>query len=171
MRTIVMLLTVLVVLGACPIMAQQPMLKDPLLDAMTGDWVLKGRIGGRETVHDIGVDWVLGHQYVCIRETSREMDSSGHPAYEAHVYVGWDQAASEYVCVWLDVWGGVSAQSIGRAKPHGDEMPFVFRDTSNAIVFHTTFIYDRTARTWRWVMDNEDQGKLQPFARLSLSRK
>jgi len=38
-------------------------------------------------------------------------------------------------------------------------------------VFHTTFAYDRAAGSWEWRMDGEANGKLEPFARLRLTRK
>jgi hypothetical protein len=38
-------------------------------------------------------------------------------------------------------------------------------------VFHTTFVYDSDADTWQWLMDSEENGKLQPFARVKLTRK
>ena len=161
----------LVVIVSFSIMAQQPTLKDSLLDHITGKWVLKGKIAGQETVHDIDANWVLEHQYVLIHETSREKKSNGLPSYEANVYVGWDQALSEYVCVWLDVYGGISSQSIGRSKPNGNEISFVFRDSSNADNFHTKFIYNTSSDTWQWLMDNVDKGQLKPFADVILTRK
>ncbi len=170
MRTI-LIITLLVVLIPFPILAQQPTLQDSLLDHLTGNWILQGRIAGKETVHDIMAEWVLGHQFVLIHETSREKNVSGQPAYEADVYVGWDQPASEYICIWLDVWGGITSQSIGRARPSGDEIAFLFRDKDNSVVFHTTFIYNKNTDSWKWVMDNDDGGKLQPFARVKLKRK
>ena len=30
---------------------------------------------------------------------------------------------------------------------------------------------DRGSDTWQWMMDNEENGKLQPFARVKLTRK
>jgi hypothetical protein len=151
--------------------AQQPTLRDTLLDRMTGHWMLSGTIAGKATVHDIDAEWVLGHQYVRIHEASREKNNEGGSQYEADVYVGWDQALSEYVCIWLDVWGGVTPQSIGRAKPNGDTIAFLFKDKDGAATFHTTFLYCKDADTWQWLMDNDDKGTLQPFARVNLTKK
>ena len=161
----------LVVLVSFSIKAQQPTLKDSLLDHITGSWLLQGKIAGQDIVHDIEANWVLGHQYVLIKETSHEKNNSGQPSYEANVYVGWDQASGEYVCVWLDVYGGISPQSIGRCKPNGNEISFVFRDSSNADNFHTKFIYNINHDTWQWLMDNVDKGQLKPFADMKLTRK
>jgi hypothetical protein len=151
--------------------AQQPTLRDSLLDHMTGSWLLQGKIAHTDIVHDIDVNWVLGHQYILIKETSHEKKADGQPAYEANVYVGWDQSSNEYVCAWLDVYGGISPQSIGRSKPNGNEIFFVFRDSSNADNFHTKFIYNKNNDSWQWLMDNVDKGKLLPFADVKLTRK
>lgn len=54
--------------------------QDSLLNLMGGKWVLNGTIAGKETTHAIFADWVLGQQYIRIREISRERDSNGNPA-------------------------------------------------------------------------------------------
>jgi hypothetical protein len=161
----------LIFIDSLTIFAQQPTLKDSLLDHMTGSWILQGTVAGKQVVHDIDADWVLAHQYVLIRETSREKNETGQPEYEANIYVGWDQASGEYVCVWLDIFGGIAAQSIGRTKPAGNEIPFIFRDSSNTDNFHTTFKYNNDTNTWQWLMYNVDKGTLQPFADVTLTKK
>jgi hypothetical protein len=160
----------LVILAAFPVLAQQSTLKDSLLDCMTGDWVLRGKIGGKETVYDIKANWVLAHQYILIHEISRDKDTLGQPEYEANLYIGWDYEAKEYVCILIDIGGVITAQSIGRAKPNGNEITFLFRDKKDKVYFHTTLIYDKDTNTWRWQMDIDHNGKLMPFARVKLTR-
>ena len=151
--------------------AQQATLVDPLLDHMAGHWVLEGTIAGQKTTHDVEAEWVLAHQYLRLREVAREKDQRGRPAYEAEIYVGWDEKAKEYVCVWLDVWGGASAETIGRATRRGSLLPFVFRDKDGAEAFHTTFAYDEKADAWDWRLDNVEKGTEKPFARVKLTRR
>jgi len=134
MRTILKV-AVCLTLGAGPVFGHQPTFHDHLLDHLAGNWVLQGTIAGKETTHDIAAEWVLGHQYVRIHEVSREKNSQGQPAYEAMVFVGWDQPSAEYVCMWLDTYGGMSDTSIGRAQRDGDEIHFLFKDKDS--VFHT----------------------------------
>jgi hypothetical protein len=152
--------------------AQQPTLKDPLLDRLTGTWVLQGTIAGRETTHDIVSEWVLGHQYVRLHELSREKNATGQAAYEAIVFIGWDEPSSEYACLWLDTTGGggISAQAIGHGKRSGDEIAFLFKGKDGSS-FHTTFAYSKSTDTWQWLMDDEEGGKLKPFARVRLTNK
>ena len=153
-----------------PGFSQQKTLQDTLLDHMCGKWVLRGLIAGQSTVHDITAEWVLNHQFVLIREVSREKDEKGNPQYQANVYVGWAESTAEYVCIWLDVWGGFAPESVGRAKRHFDKLPFDFRDSKGVASFHTTFAYDKISDTWFWMMDNDKGGALKPFARVSLTR-
>jgi hypothetical protein len=152
--------------------AQQTTFQDSLLDHMIGKWVLQGIIDGKETTHDIITEWVLGHQYLQLHETSREKNAKGEADYEAIVYIGWDQPSNRYACLWLDVTGGggLSAQAIGHAKRSRDKMAFLFKGGDGSI-FHTTFVYTRSTDSWQWQMDNEKKGKLQPFARMKMTRK
>ena len=152
--------------------AQQAAFQDPLLDHLIGKWVLQGTIGGSATTHDIDAEWVLGHEYVRIHEVSREKDAKGRPAYEAIVFIGWDQPSSQYACLWLDSTGGggLTGQAIGHAKRGGDDIAFLFK-AGDGSLFHTTFAYDKSTDSWQWLMDGEEGGKLQPFARVKLTRK
>jgi hypothetical protein len=160
------------VVGSLPIVARQSSFQDSLVDRMVGRWVLDGMIDGGHTTHDIVAGWVLSHQYLQIHEVSREKDSTGRPAYEAIVYIGWDQPSQGYACLWLDVTGGggLSAQAIGHAERKGDDrIPFLFK-VSDGNIFHTTFTYNRSDDSWQWSMDAEFGGKLEPFARVTLTR-
>jgi hypothetical protein len=144
---------------------------DPLLDRMTGHWVLQGTIAGHETTHDVEPEWVLGHEYLRLHEVSRDKNAQGRAAYEAIVFIEWDETASEYRCLWLDstAGGGLSGQGIAHAKRDGDQIPFLFKSKGGD--FHNTFAYNKSNDTWQWIMDGEDGGKLVPFARVKLTRK
>jgi hypothetical protein len=170
MRRLWLLLAALV-FGAAPLRAQQPTFTDSLMDRMVGRWVLRGTIAGEATTHDVTVDWVLQHQYLRVHEVARERDAAGKPAYEADVYIGWDAQANQYVCAWLDVFGGISTQSIGRATRGGDAIPFVFTNRDDRGGFHTTMAYQRATDSWTWRMDNvAADGTESPFARVALTR-
>jgi len=152
--------------------AQQTSFRDSLLDHMTGEWLLHGTIMDQQTTHDVTAGWVLAHQYLQLHEVSDERDSTGKPIYEAIVFLGWDKTASQYDCLWLDVTSGegLTGKVIGHGNRSGDSIPFLFNGTDGSI-FHTTFSYDRAKDTWQWIMDSEANGKLEPFARLTLTRK
>ena len=152
--------------------AQQPTHKDPLLDRLTGSWILQGSIAGRETTHDIESKWVLNHEYLRLHETSREKNVQGQPAYEAIILIEWDESSSEYRCLWLDSTGGGGlATPIAEGKRGNDEIAFLFRDKDKDSGVNTTFVYSKATDSWSWLIDNEDGGKLTSFARVKLTRK
>jgi hypothetical protein len=117
----------------------------------------------------------MNHQYVRIHETSRERNAAGEPAYDAFVFIGWNVRLKQYACVWLDVYGGASPESIAYADPDKDKMMFLFKAPDED--FHTTFAYDEQTHSWKMTMDAEKKeektgetkettaGTLKPFAR------
>ncbi|MGA2211839.1 MAG: hypothetical protein ABSH31_01085 [Bryobacteraceae bacterium] len=138
-----------------------------LVDHLAGKWLLEGTIACKKTTHNVEADWVLGHQYLRIHAVSREK-TEGKPSYEATVFIGWDQASAQYACVWLDTYGGMTPVSFANAKRNGNEIPFLFPDKEAPL--HTTFSYIPASDSWTWSIDNEEKGKLIPFARVSLIR-
>ncbi|HLK31482.1 MAG TPA: hypothetical protein VKT29_00250 [Terriglobales bacterium] len=86
--------------------AQQPPVNSLLLDHLAGNWVLRGTIAKRQTVHDVQAEWVLGHRYLRIHEVSREKNSKGQAQYEAMIFIARNETPKpHYACVWLDVYG------------------------------------------------------------------
>jgi hypothetical protein len=166
--------TCLVLLGlllAAPVLADEPPFQDELLDSFVGTWVLRGTIAGGEVVHDVTAAWVLGHQYLSFHEVSREKTPEGALAYEATVYIGWDDATSRYTCLWLDSTGhtGLGNGIIGRASRKLDELAFVFGEGGDG-TFHTTFLHDEKTDSWKWTMDAKKDGKLRSFARMAMTK-
>lgn len=157
---------------ACSTVCQAAPVKDPLLERLVGTWVLRGTIAGKQTTHDVVAEWILGHEYLHIHEISREKDDKGHARYEAIVLIGWDEASSEFQCLWLDSTGGggLTAQAIARGKRSGDAIPFLFREPDGSVSFNNTFSYDKASDSWSWHMDNVQNGKATPFGRVKLTR-
>ena len=164
-------MVVVFLLLSCSVKSQSTTQPDSLLNKLTGKWVLQGTIDGKETIHDINAKRVLNGQYIQLEEVSREKDEKGNPLYEAIVYICWQEAKKEYFCLWLDNTSneGISNGIIGRAKQNDDKIEMLFK-YSDAIQFHTTFLYDRDTDTWQWIMDGDENGKLQPFARVKLTK-
>ena len=170
MKTLVRVVLLFISLSIV-ISAQQTSFQDTLLDRMVGNWTLSGKIAGQEVTHDLTISWILEHQYLQIAEISREKDPDGTSAYESLVFIGWDPKINMYDCLWLDVTGGggLTGEGIGHAVREGDEIPFIFQMPSGNL-FHTTFTYERKTDKWKWTMDGEKDGKLNPFARVTLTR-
>jgi hypothetical protein len=151
--------------------AQQPPVNSPLLDHLAGDWVLTGTIAKKATTHDVRAEWVLGHHYLSIHEVSREKKSSGEPAYEAQIYIAWNEDPRHYSCVWLDLFGGLSSESIGLADIKENELPFIFKDEKGVTQFTNDFVYDPKTDSWEWRLDNVENDKPIPCGRVKLTRK
>ncbi len=165
------LIVILLQLKAGALFSQQNSNLNDLLDKMVGKWILKGTIENKETTHDVQINWVLEHQYIQINEVSREKDSLGKPEYSAIVYLTWEKDAGQFSCLWLDNTGnsGLSAASVGHARPNGDKIEFIF-NSPGGNTFHTTLAYDRNIDIWKWGMDGELNGELIPFARVQLNK-
>jgi hypothetical protein len=149
--------------------AQQPPVNSPLLDHLVGKWLLQGTIAGQDTTHDVDAEWVLEHHYLLIHEVSRQKNGKGEPQYQATIYLGWNEATKEYGCVWLDVYGGLTTESIGVASPKENELPFIFKDEKGEVTFKNEFVYDTKTNTWEWHMDNVTSGVAKPFGRVKLT--
>lgn len=156
---------------ASPLLSQEPLPRDRLLDRLAGSWVLRGPMAGRDVVHDVSFRWVLDNEYLEMHEVSRMKSKAGIPDYEAIVYIGRDPKTLEYSMLWLDntAYGAFAPGGTGRGIAAGDSIAFVFPEPGNR--FHNTFVYNRRANTWEWHLDNDDAKGRRPFARVTLSRK
>jgi len=125
MKQLFLLVTILAAHGA---MAQQAPVNSPLLDHLAGKWLLQGTVGKQAVTHDFDAEWVLEHHYLRFHEVSREKNEKGDPQYEATVFIGWNEKTKQYACVWMDVYGGATSESIGTATPKENELAFVFTD-------------------------------------------
>lgn len=158
-------------LGAARLPAQG-LRPDSLFDRLIGHWVLRGTMARQSTTHDVDFEWMLGREYVTMREVSRERGPNGTPPYEAVVLFGRDPRSGEYAVLWLDNTGASAfdAAGIGRGQVAGDSIPFVFNYTPTDR-FHNTFVYNRATDSWQWHLDNDSSGVRRPFARVTLTRR
>ncbi len=73
---------------------------------------------------------------------------------------------------WLDSTGGGGLSApIAQGKRGNDEITFFFKDKDKDSGVRTTFAYNKATDSWNWLIDNQDGGKLTPFARVKLTRK
>ena len=150
--------------------AQQSPVDSPLLDHLAGKWVLQGMVGKQPTTHGVEAEWVLQHHYLRFREFSRQKNDQGEPQYDATVFIGWNEKTKQYGCAWMDVYGGLTTESIGVAAAKENELAFVFRDEHGEISFTNAFMYDPKTDTWENRLDNVVKGEAKPFARFKLTR-
>jgi hypothetical protein len=171
MKTFFMLITMYLYLTPLACLAQLASSQDSLLNHLTGKWILQGTIAGNQTTHDIISEWILENQYLQLTEVSHEKNLDGNPLYEAKVLITWNQTSKLYDCLWLDNTGneGLRDGAVGHSEYKTDRFEFVFK-ASDGSKFYTTFIYNNSTVTWQWLMDSEENNKIQPFARLTLIR-
>ncbi len=167
MKRLVLVATIFSALVAA---AQQAPINSSLLDHLAGKWVMQGTVGKQATTHDFDAEWVLQHHYLRFHEVSREKNDKGQPQYEATVFIAWNEKTRQYACVWLDVYGGATSESIGVASPQENELAFVFSDEHGETSFTNTFVYDPKTNTWDNRLDNVVKGEAKPFARFSLMK-
>ena len=166
------LLLLLAVLSiSFPLHAQHNNPSDTLLDHLAGEWLLTGSLAGGQVEHDISAGWVLGREYFQIKETSRERDPNGHPAYEAIVYITFNKGDDRYDCLWLDNTSnaGLSNGIIAHAGREPGRLALVFK-FNETFYFHTTFSYNPDEDSWSWLMRSEDGGKEEVFADAVMKR-
>ena len=151
--------------------AQHNLPSDALLDQLTGKWLLTGYMAGKQVKHDINAGWVLGHEYFQIKETSRERDAKGRPDYEAVVYITFNKANHQYDCLWLDNTSnaGLSNGIIAHAKRELNQLALLFKFNQH-FYFHTTFTYNPSQKSWKWLMTSDDDGKKEIFANAILQK-
>lgn len=139
--------------------------RDELLDNLVGSWRLTRKIRGQTVENSIKVEWVLNHQFIQIH--MKDVNSS--PAYEAMVFIGYDNTSERYVAHWLDVFGGRFSETLGYGTRSGNSIKFVFEYPDGP--FHNTFTWDPEARTWTFLMRSKDKtGKWVVFAEDNLRR-
>jgi hypothetical protein len=164
------LVIVPIMLAALSVRAQQAPVNSPLLDHLVGKWLVQGAVGKQPTTHDFDAEWTLQHHYLRFREVSRDKNDKGEPQYEATVFIAWNEKTRHYSCVWLDVYGGATVESIGVAPLKQNELAFVFTDEHGDPTFTNTFIYDPKTNTWENQLDNVVKGVAKPFARFKLTK-
>ena len=164
------ILVVAMTLASLTATAQQPSVNSPLLDHLAGKWVVQGAVGKQSETHDFDAEWVLQHHYLRFHEFSRDKNDKGEPQYDSTVFIGWNAKTKQYACVWLDVYGGLTSESIGVATPKENELAFVFTDEHGETTFTNTFIYDPKSNTWDDQLDNVVKGVAKPFARFHLTK-
>ena len=159
---------------AFPAQAQEPPppldgphrpVQDSLLDKLTGSWIMAGTVRGQPATSDFRAEWVLNHQFLKIDMR----DVNDPPAYQATVYIGYDNASERYVAHWLDVFGGRFSETLGFGQRNGSVIRFVFEYPDGP--FHTTFSLDPPTGRWGVLMqDRGADGSWRVFAEYALHR-
>jgi hypothetical protein len=149
-----------------PLDGPKRIFQDPVFEQLTGTWAMVGVVRSRPATYSLHVEWTLNHQ--CLKLDMR--DVTDPPAYQATVYIGYDNASDRYVAHWLDAFGGRFSETLGFGTRNGNAVLFVFEYPDGP--FHTTFTLNPDAKTWNLLMQDRGTGALwREFAHYALTRK
>src|SRR6059058_723330 len=147
--------------------AQPPALQDRFLDNFVGDWKVERDMGKRglhqSTVH---CEWVLKHQFIRFHYGSAD----AKPEYEAFVFIGFDDAAKNYVCHWVDVFGA-RYSALGRGKIDSDLLGIEFRFEPKDGELTNHFTFDPQTKTWISLIRQQENGEWKTFAEEKWTKK
>ena len=135
---------------------------DQLLDHLEGRWKITGVIVGRPREMDLTAEWVLNHQFLFLDEKD-STTVAGKPGYEAHIYIGYDNASDRYVIHWIDIFGGRFSETLGYSSRSGNSIKFVFEYPDGP--FHNTFTWIPDDKSWHFLLEQKNAaGKWTVFA-------
>jgi hypothetical protein len=135
---------------------------DDLLDHHAGRGKIAGVNVGRQREMDLTAEWVLNHQFLFLEEKDATT-VTGKPGYEAHIYIGYDNASDRYVIHWIDIFGGRFSETLGYGLRSGNSIKFVFEYPDGP--FHNTFTWIPEDKAWHFLLEQKNaQGKWTIFA-------
>jgi hypothetical protein len=149
--------------------AQSPpaSLQDRFLDNFVGDWRAERKMSrGRVQQTSVHCEWVLSHQFIEFHYGSTDAT----PEYEAFVFIGFDDAAKNYVCHWVDVFGG-RYSLVGRGKIDDKLLSIEFRFDSKEGAVTNKFTFDPQTKTWTSLIRQEEKGEWKTFAEEKWTKK
>ena len=148
-----------------PLDGRNRVFRDELLDKLVGSWKLTRRIRGQTVENSVTAEWVLNHQFLLVHMK----DVANPPAYEAMVFIGYDNTSERYVVHWLDNFGGRFSETLGYGVRSGNSIKFVFEYPDGP--FHNTFTWDEKTSGWNFLAQTKDKtGKWVVFAEDTLRR-
>ena len=119
-----------------------PGLIDDLLDKFVGKWRITRVFSNRTVENDAVVSWEVMHRYLRIAM----VDVATPPAYEAHVYIGYEREPGRYVAHWMDCFSGSLPESIGYGARQGDSIVLEWKEGEG--VLRNTFAWHPEDGTW-----------------------
>jgi hypothetical protein len=145
--------------------AQPPPLQLPFLDNFVGDWKVERAIRKKPAVQtSVHCEWVLNHQFIQFHYGASEMK----PEYEAFVFIGFDDAAKNYVCHWVDVFGAKDSE-LGRGKMDEKLLSLEFKFGNGDLT--NKFTFDPKTKTWTSLIRQTEKGEWVTFAEEKWTKK
>ena len=139
--------------------------EDSLLNHLTGQWRMLGRVMGDSVEYTSRAAWKLNHQFL----QWHLKDVNQPPRYEAEIFIGYDSAKKQYVVHWLDIFGGKSSQTLGFGTSRGNRIELLFNYPE--AVFWDILTYYPAQDLWTFEIKQKDRhGIWQEFAFYRLIR-
>jgi hypothetical protein len=144
-----------------------PTLTDQFLNNFIGDWSVASKMGNGRTIEStVRCEWVLKHQFIQLHYGAGKKESE----YEALVFVGFDEAAKNYVCHWVDVFGG-RYSGVGHGKLDPNLLGIEFRFDSKEGSLTNRFEFNPETKSWTSLIRQEENGQWKTFAEERWTRK
>jgi hypothetical protein len=144
-----------------------PALQDRFLDNFVGDWRVERKMGnGRTAETSVRGEWTLKHQFIELHYGYAD----AAPEYEAIVFIGFDAAAKNYVCHWMDVFGA-RYSALGYGKIDNDLRAIEFRFVPKDGELTNKFSFDPQTKTWTSLIRQTEKGEWKTFAEEKWTKK
>jgi hypothetical protein len=142
-------------------------LYDDLLDRLVGRWTVSAVVHGQKFTLDREAEWVLSHQYLRIREKSREVVPWLKIPFERTIYVGYNPRTKHYVVHELNVHGAnvpFEPEGFSYGTRAGNALEIVHRNKGDVFGI-ARWTWDPDAASWHFQGRQVVDGKAQaPFA-------
>jgi hypothetical protein len=119
------------------------------LDALQGDWIMSGTLGGKPVRYFADGRRVLQGGFLKLHM----VDGHLPPQYEAEVYIGFDAKANDFIAHWLDRFGAAGARVVARGGRKGQQLILVFPYAEGA--FRDTLTWQPANRTWSLLLESQ----------------
>jgi hypothetical protein len=135
-------------------------LRDPFLDNFVGDWRIERKMGnGKTSESSVRAEWMLNHHWMRLHYG----DADKPAQYEAVVFIGYDDAAKNYVCHWMDVYGA-SESALGHGKLDEAKRAIELNFDSKDAALRNTFTFDPQGNSWTSLIRQTEKGEWKTFA-------
>ena len=88
---------------------------------------------------------------------------NGACGISAGAFVGFDEAAKNYICHWVDVFGG-HYSDLGRGKIDPNLISLEFRFVPKNGELTNKFMFDPQTKTWTSLIRQQEKGEWKTFA-------
>ena len=135
------------------------------LDALQGNWVMSGTLGGKAVRYRADGQRVLQGGFIELHM----IDAASPPRYEAAVFIGFDPKAHDYIAHWLDRFGAAGARVVAQGKRVGEQLVLSFPYADGP--FRDTFTWLPSTKSWTLLLESQAaDGSWSTFASYTLTR-